>query len=82
MKPLTDKQSSPIVEKESPVVANGEDTDDLQCQDSPPMEWKFFLGACFLTAALVVPYAGPRAVIAGMALAALIQWAWRHIHRR
>ena len=40
------------------------------------MEWKFFLGACFLTAALLVPFAGPRPIVAGMVLAALVLLAW------
>jgi hypothetical protein len=40
------------------------------------MDWKFFLGACFLTAALLVPQAGMRPVAAGMVLAALVRLAW------
>jgi mannose/fructose-specific phosphotransferase system component IIA len=38
------------------------------------MQWKYFLGASFLTAALLVPHAGTEPVIAGMALALLLQW--------
>jgi hypothetical protein len=38
------------------------------------MRWNFFLGACFLTAALVVPHAGTRPVVAGVALAFLLRW--------
>jgi hypothetical protein len=36
----------------------------------------FFLGACFLTASLMLPHARAEPVVAGMALAGLIQWAW------
>ena len=43
------------------------------------MQWKFFLGACFLTGALLLPHAGRRPVVAGMALAALVQWGWSRI---
>jgi hypothetical protein len=37
-------------------------------------EWKFFLGASFLTAALIVPHAGAKPVAAGIVLAALVRW--------
>jgi hypothetical protein len=43
------------------------------------MPVKFFLGACFLTGALLVPHAGAWPVLAGMALAGLIQLAWSRI---
>jgi hypothetical protein len=43
------------------------------------MQWKFFLGACFLTGALLLPHAGWRSVVGGMAIAGLIQVAWRRI---
>jgi hypothetical protein len=46
------------------------------------VQWKFFLGACFLTVALVLPHAGMVPVIAGMALAGLIQLAWSRIKGR
>jgi hypothetical protein len=36
------------------------------------MEWKFYFGACFLTAAMLVPRAGLRPVAAGMVLAGAI----------
>ena len=40
------------------------------------MEWRFFVGACLLTAAVLLPHAPPRQVLAGMALAAAIQYGW------
>lgn len=46
------------------------------------MPWRFFLGAAFLTAALLEPYAGVGAVARGVALAAAIQWLWRRVSRR
>lgn len=33
-----------------------------------------FLGACFLTGAMLLPHARMAPVVAGMALAGLIQW--------
>jgi hypothetical protein len=47
----------------------------------PPMEWKFFLGACFLTGALLVPHAGIMPVVEGMGLAALILGVWSRFGR-
>jgi hypothetical protein len=38
------------------------------------MEWKFFLGACFLTAMMLLPHASLPAVVAGMVLGATIYW--------
>ena len=43
------------------------------------MQWRFFLGASFLTAALLMPHADPRAVIAGMVLAGALQWGWSRL---
>jgi hypothetical protein len=40
------------------------------------MPWRFFIGACLLTAALLLPHASVVAVGAGMVLAALVQWTW------
>ena len=37
-------------------------------------EWKFFLGASFLTAALIEPHAGAMPVAAGIVLAAVVRW--------
>jgi len=37
-------------------------------------EWKFFLGASFLTAALIAPHAGATPVAAGIVLAAVVRW--------
>ena len=42
----------------------------------PPMEWKFFFGACFLTGAVLLPHAGIKPVVEGMALAAVILGLW------
>jgi len=36
------------------------------------MEWKFYFGACFLTAAMLTPFAGVQPVVAGMLLAGVI----------
>jgi hypothetical protein len=40
------------------------------------MEWKFFLGASFLTSAILVPQAGIRPVAEGIMLAGAILGAW------
>jgi hypothetical protein len=40
------------------------------------MPWRFFFGACVLTGALLLPHANTVPVIAGMLLAALVQWGW------
>jgi hypothetical protein len=40
------------------------------------MPWRFFLGACLLTAAILLPHANAIAVIAGMVIAGLLQWSW------
>jgi hypothetical protein len=40
------------------------------------MQWKFFLGACFLTGAVLLPHVGLVPVCAGMALAGVILLAW------
>jgi hypothetical protein len=40
------------------------------------MQWRFFFGACLLTGAVLLPHANARPVIAGMLLAALVQWGW------
>jgi hypothetical protein len=42
------------------------------------MQWKFFLGACFLTGAVLIPHTRWLPLIAGMALAGLLQllFAW------
>jgi nucleoside recognition membrane protein YjiH len=45
------------------------------------MQWKFFFGACLLTGALLLPHARPSSVVAGMVLAAFIQWIWALAHR-
>jgi hypothetical protein len=39
------------------------------------MKWEFFLGACFLTGALLLPHAAARPVVTGMALAAVLRWS-------
>jgi hypothetical protein len=45
------------------------------------MHWQFFLGACFLTGALLLPHAPGIPVIAGMMLAGIIQVVWLRISR-
>ena len=37
-----------------------------------------FCGACLLTVALLLPHAPLAPVLAGLALAGLIQWGWWH----
>lgn len=46
------------------------------------MEWRFFLGASFLTGALLVPIAGVGPVFAGIVLAAVVQWVSSRLGRR
>jgi hypothetical protein len=49
------------------------------------MEWKFFLGAALLTAALVMPHARFTSVVGGIALARGIQYAMARrggVHRK
>jgi hypothetical protein len=41
-----------------------------------PMQWRFFFGACLLTAAILLPHTRVGPVIAGMVLAAIVQWGW------
>ena len=43
------------------------------------MKWRFFFGACFLTAAILLPHANAVAVFAGMIVAAVVQWGWSRI---
>jgi hypothetical protein len=38
------------------------------------MEWRFFFGACLLTGAMLLPHAKAGPIIAGMLIAALVQW--------
>jgi hypothetical protein len=45
------------------------------------MKWQFFLGACFLTAAVLLPHARVRPVVAGSALAAVLRWIGSAIGR-
>jgi hypothetical protein len=46
------------------------------------MPWRFFFGACLLTAALLLPHASVVAVVAGMVLAAFVQWTWSRFRYR
>jgi hypothetical protein len=46
------------------------------------MQWKFFLGACLLTGAMLLPRAGKVPVFAGMALAGLVQLGWSRLSGR
>jgi hypothetical protein len=46
------------------------------------LHWKFFVGACVLTGALVLPHADTGPVISGMALAAVVHWGWLRIGGR
>jgi hypothetical protein len=38
------------------------------------MTWKYFIGACVLAAGLLLPYAPLPAILAGVALAAVLNW--------
>ena len=40
------------------------------------LEWQAFLGACLLAGAALLPHAPLRPVLAGMAVAGLIHYAW------
>jgi hypothetical protein len=46
------------------------------------VSWKFFLGSCLLTGALLSPHAGPVPIVAGMVLAGLIQLLWARFRAR
>ena len=43
---------------------------------APPLEWQAFLGACLLAGAALLPHAPLRPVLAGMAVAGGIHYAW------
>jgi hypothetical protein len=45
------------------------------------MPWKFYLGACFLTSALLMPHAGLQPTAAGALLAGAVVWAWARFTR-
>jgi hypothetical protein len=40
------------------------------------MQWQFFVGACLLAGAALLPQAPVRPVLAGMALALVIHYGW------
>ena len=46
------------------------------------MQWKFFLGACILTGAALLPHSKAAPVFGGMVLAALMHWAFWYTSRR
>jgi hypothetical protein len=46
------------------------------------MQWRFFVGACLLTGALLQPHAPVKSVLGGIGVAALIQLALTRIQRR
>jgi hypothetical protein len=41
------------------------------------MRWQFFLGACLLTGALLLPHAPVRSILGGFGLAAVVHLTWR-----
>jgi hypothetical protein len=45
------------------------------------VRWRFFLGASFLTAALVIPRAGVVPVAVGIVLAGAVQFAYMRLRR-
>ena len=45
------------------------------------MQWRFYFGACFLTAAGLIPHAPLAPLLAGMGLAAAILYAWQKASR-
>ncbi|HVQ12885.1 MAG TPA: hypothetical protein VMS40_04815 [Vicinamibacterales bacterium] len=46
------------------------------------MQLKFFLGACLLTGALLLPHGQMPSIVGGMMLAGLIQFVWAIRGRR
>jgi len=42
-----------------------------------PVQIQAFAGACLLSAAILLPHAHVRPVLAGTALAGVIRWTWR-----
>lgn len=46
------------------------------------MQWQFFFGACLLAGAALLPHAPARPVLAGMALAGVIHYAWLRLATR
>ena len=50
--------------------------------ETGPNGWEFFLGACLLTGAAILPHAAPKTVAAGMALAAVLRWLWFRVRRK
>jgi hypothetical protein len=46
------------------------------------MQWKFFVAACFLTGALLAPHARGLPLVAGMAVAGLLQLAFSRLNGR
>jgi hypothetical protein len=46
------------------------------------MQWQFFFGACLLAGAALLPHAPVRPVLAGMALAGVIHYAWLKLTTR
>jgi hypothetical protein len=45
-------------------------------------QWQAFVGACLLAGAALLPHAPVRSVLAGMALAGLIHYAWLKLAAR
>ncbi|HKT81492.1 MAG TPA: hypothetical protein VJP86_14800 [Vicinamibacterales bacterium] len=45
------------------------------------MHWRFFVGASFLTAALLLPHARSTPVLAGIVLAGAVQWGYSKLGR-
>ena len=46
------------------------------------LEWRFFFGACLLVGAALLPHAPVRPVLAGMAVAGVIHYAWLRLSAR
>jgi hypothetical protein len=46
------------------------------------LEWQFFLGACLLAGAALLPHAPVRPVLAGMGLAGVIHYVWLRLATR
>jgi hypothetical protein len=46
------------------------------------VHWKFYFGACLLTAAMLMPHAATGPLLAGMVLAGVIQVVWSRVNGR
>ena len=45
------------------------------------VDWRFFLGACFVTGCVLAPHAQAWTIGVGMLLAGLIRWGYQNVAR-